>query len=77
MDGLPRLTLRMTARLQAFPDTWTFAGGKTAAYRQIGNALPPPVARAVGEAILAALVGSSCRERRRETTLFQPLLLQG
>src|SRR5204862_913663 len=39
MHGLPRLTLRMTARLQAFPDTWTFVGGKTAVYRQIGNAL--------------------------------------
>jgi DNA (cytosine-5)-methyltransferase 1 len=77
MHGFPRLTLRMTARLQAFPDTWTFAGGKTAAYLQIGNALPPPVAQTVGEAIFAALVGSSCRERRREPTLFQPLLLQG
>ena len=44
INGLPRLTLRMVARLQAFPDSWLFAGGKTAAYRQIGNALPPPVA---------------------------------
>src|SRR5437763_13923200 len=29
LNGLPRLTLQMTARLQAFPDTWSFAGGKT------------------------------------------------
>lgn len=57
IDGLPRLTLRMAARLQAFPDTWTFAGGKTAAYRQIGNAFPPLVAQAVGESIMAALKG--------------------
>src|SRR5205085_3076803 len=56
-DGLPRLTLRMVARLQAFPDTWSFAGRKTAVYRQIGNALPPPLAQAVGETILAALTG--------------------
>jgi len=56
-DGLPKLTLRMTARIQAFPDSWTFAGGKTTAYRQIGNALPPPVSQAVGEAIRAALTG--------------------
>jgi DNA (cytosine-5)-methyltransferase 1 len=55
-DGqLPRLTLRMVARLQGFPDTWEFSGGKTAAYRQIGNAFPPPVARALGTAIAAAL----------------------
>jgi len=53
----PRLTLRMAARLQGFPDAWEFAGRKTSTYRQIGNAFPPPVARAVGDALLAALNG--------------------
>jgi DNA (cytosine-5)-methyltransferase 1 len=47
--GMPRLTVRMVARLQGFPDEWQFSGGKTAAYRQVGNAFPPPVARAVAE----------------------------
>lgn len=51
----PKLTVRMVARLQGFPDDWQFAGRKTAAYRQIGNAFPPPVARALGTAIAAAL----------------------
>ncbi|HYK69182.1 MAG TPA: DNA cytosine methyltransferase, partial [Streptosporangiaceae bacterium] len=51
----PKLTVRMVARLQGFPDSWQFAGRKTAAYRQVGNAFPPPVARAVGTAIAAAL----------------------
>lgn len=46
--GMPRLTSRMLARLQGFPDTWTFGSGKTAACRMIGNAFPPPVAQAVG-----------------------------
>lgn len=54
--GMPRLTLRMTARIQGFPDEWTFFGGKTAAYRQIGNAFPPPVAKAVAGKIYAALL---------------------
>jgi len=52
---LPKLTVRMVARLQGFPDTWEFSGRKTAAYRQVGNAFPPPVARALGIAIAAAL----------------------
>jgi DNA (cytosine-5)-methyltransferase 1 len=47
----------MVARLQGFPDSWQFAGRKTAAYRQVGNAFPPPVARAIGIAIAAALRG--------------------
>jgi len=48
IDGLPRLTVRMTARIQGFPDSWYFPGRKTVAYRQIGNAFPPAVAQAVG-----------------------------
>mgnify|MGYP002249891138 FL=1 len=48
-EGMPRLTSRMLARIQGFPDTWTFGKKKTAACRMIGNAFPPPVAKAVGE----------------------------
>lgn len=53
--GMPRLTPRMAARIQGFPDKWNFSGRKTAAYRQIGNAFPPPVAEAVARQINAAL----------------------
>jgi DNA (cytosine-5)-methyltransferase 1 len=60
--GLPRLTIRMTARLQGFPDEWKFNGGKTAAYRQIGNAFPPPVAMAVGSQIRRALENIECKK---------------
>ena len=53
----PMLTVRMVSRIQGFPDTWVFSGRKTAAYRQVGNAFPPPVAKALGSAIAAALQG--------------------
>jgi DNA (cytosine-5)-methyltransferase 1 len=53
--GMPRLTVRMAAALQGFPPEWNFVGKKTQAYRQVGNAFPPPVALAVGRAIKAAL----------------------
>jgi DNA (cytosine-5)-methyltransferase 1 len=53
----PRLTCEMVARLQGWRDEWgwEFTGRKTARYRQIGNAFPPPVAEAVGTAIRRAL----------------------
>jgi len=57
--GFPKLTNRMVARLQGFPDEWQFYGKKTAVYRQIGNAFPPPVAKAVGKKIVQCLEASS------------------
>ena len=53
----PRLTCEMVARLQGWQDAWgwEFTGRKTARYRQVGNAFPPPVAEAVGDAIRRAL----------------------
>lgn len=56
--GTPRLTVRMVARLQGFPDHWQFHGGKTVSYRQVGNAFPPPVAKAVANRIRIALAAS-------------------
>lgn len=52
---MPRLTLKMTALIQGFPKDWRFAGKKTPAYRQVGNAFPPPVANAIGLSIKKAL----------------------
>jgi len=49
--GMPRLTVEMVARIQGFPLDWQFTGKKTPAYRQVGNAFPPPVAHAVAENI--------------------------
>jgi len=53
--NMPLLTVRMAARIQGFPDWWKFYGKKTPAYRQVGNAFPPPVAEAIGKEIFKAL----------------------
>lgn len=55
LKGMPRLTVRMAARIQGFEDSWELIGGKTAAYRQVGNALPPPLAHAVAQNIRRTL----------------------
>lgn len=69
---VPRLTVRMAARVQGFSDSWNFTGGKTASYRQVGNAFPPPVAKSVGDAIRAALAGKGSRVARRvQMRLFE------
>ncbi|WP_278921055.1 MULTISPECIES: DNA cytosine methyltransferase [Pseudophaeobacter] len=54
-NDMPRLTVRMVARIQGFPDAWHFTGAKTNAYRQVGNAFPPPVAEAVALQLKAAI----------------------
>ncbi|MFF0512766.1 DNA cytosine methyltransferase [Streptomyces sp. NPDC004250] len=63
-DG-PMLTVRQAAVIQGFPPEWDFSGGKTAQYRQVGNAFPPPVARAVGKSIIEVL--KDARERDAQT----------
>lgn len=55
MTTMPRLTLKMAALIQGFPKDWQFAGKKTPAYRQVGNAFPAPVAKAIGTSIKKAL----------------------
>ncbi|HEX2863763.1 MAG TPA: DNA cytosine methyltransferase [Deinococcales bacterium] len=72
-QGPPRLTVRMASIVQGFPPEWEFVGTKTAAYRQVGNAFPPPVAAAVGSAIAQALTGTTTPGKRK-TIAHQDLL---
>jgi len=58
VDMLPKLTVEMAAAIQGFPPEWKFAGSKTARYRQVGNAFPPPVAQAVGIQLRKAIEAS-------------------
>jgi DNA (cytosine-5)-methyltransferase 1 len=65
INKLPRLTVAMAALIQGFPPDWRFSGRKTAAYRQVGNAFPPPVAAAVGAAIREAAIASRRASAKR------------
>jgi DNA (cytosine-5)-methyltransferase 1 len=56
-DGLQKrmISVREAARLQSFPDGFEFAGAMNASFRQIGNAVPPLLALAVGKALMGTL----------------------
>jgi DNA (cytosine-5)-methyltransferase 1 len=51
------VTPRESARIQTFPDWWAFAGTVRHPIRQIGNAVPPLLAAAVGNAIRSQIFG--------------------
>jgi DNA (cytosine-5)-methyltransferase 1 len=72
-EGMPRLTSRMMARIQGFPDTWTFGSRKTVACRMIGNAFPPPVAKAVGEQIKECLA-HGCADSQSKISLSRAVV---
>jgi len=76
-DHRPKLTVPMVATLQGWdvPNDWEFTGKKTSAYRQVGNAFPPPVAEAVGRSIMRALKQEGePRDLNVDAALHDPVL---
>lgn len=57
-DETRPLTIREYARIQSFPDSWSFEGSLANQYKQIGNAVPVELARRIGVEIVKALEGS-------------------
>jgi len=54
VQGCRRLTVRESARIQTFPDWFQFTGKRSRQYCQVGNAVPPVLALAVGKALRLA-----------------------
>lgn len=65
------LSVREAARIQTFPDFFRFSGSPTAAFKQIGNAVPPMLGEAIGHAVLTSLArGQKIAASREETADF-------
>jgi DNA (cytosine-5)-methyltransferase 1 len=58
-DKLRPLSIQEYARIQQFPDSWTFAGSTLKIYKQIGNAVPVGLGRAAGQALYSHLIGET------------------
>lgn len=59
------LSVKEYARIQQFPDSWVFTGNLSSRYRQIGNAIPIGLARALGQSLVAVADGVSTIKTKR------------
>ena len=59
------LSIKEYARIQQFPDSWVFAGSMANKYRQIGNAVPIGLGKALGKALIATANGTATVQTKR------------
>jgi DNA (cytosine-5)-methyltransferase 1 len=60
------LSVEEYARIQQFPDDWKIQGPLAACYRQMGNAVPIPLGRAIGQMLLSVSEGSATVHSKRK-----------
>lgn len=70
-DIIRPLTVKEYARIQTFPDDYTFAGSTTKIYKQIGNAVPVNLAEAIAKQIYEYLLHRKCRVLNATNTPLQ------
>ena len=76
-DQARTISVREAARLQSFPDGFRFSGTMNPAFRQIGNAVPPLLAKAIGDALVFALKsGAEKTPRNTKSASLNPLRVE-
>jgi DNA (cytosine-5)-methyltransferase 1 len=70
-DQARTISVREAARLQSFPDGFVFNGSMNAAFRQIGNAVPPLMGRAISETLMKALRASGRKLRAERVNVIK------
>ncbi len=65
------ISVREAARLQSFPDRFRFLGAFTRKFHQVGNAVPPLLAKAVAEAIRPGVITGLMRDRGADVTDYE------
>ncbi|MUM19251.1 DNA cytosine methyltransferase [Mycobacterium sp. CBMA271] len=67
------ISIREAARIQGFPDWFSFAGTNTSKYTQVGNAVPVPLAKAVAAEVISCLSGAARGERLSQPFRRRPI----